>query len=423
MEICRHIKVKTPTPSPLKKYALQSKYHSALFYLSDRCYAVAYFDDDDLEMVSFKQGVLTARELHEFSKRQHKEILEEESRIISQENFKIVIPTSVITSAAIAKKLKNLIDRKRLVFLLNVISILIPTMEKRLVIVPATEEELWYPSKFDLPGNRQTLLAYVFSVIKEFHIVPCLSFATSNAVVNTEEGIAHVFMRYNVHKTSPRPNDMGALLELLYTLWYIHTDLKIMVGNVSSVKFVKCEGEKIIIPSRGPLVNGFIYESHCRAVLEDFSEAMIMRDGPLLSYPNPQRINMFNQLKRIQSLLKTRANYDLDLMKIKEDNGDTWVELFHIIFVIDYVDACALFESVLPQKITKKCEKFIKVALAMMHSGKRNKTTFNDLWESILEEFEHLRISNFPSRKTKTDEIYTYNEIFNYCPQLKCLEQ
>jgi hypothetical protein len=346
-----------------------------------------------------------------------------------------------VSSAAALKKLKAFVDQKRLLFATRSVFLhsaqSMPDCDLQLVVVPASEKDMWFADSFVVDANKATFLAFVGSVIREQGIAPSLRFATRTSMCSylddsktphPGDSLANMYVAERLRPTTKTPAS-GTLFGLLYTLWYLHADLKFMLCNVRDVVFVDDSDSKtaldVYVLDSADLDQVFVFESGVRAVIADYSQAMLMRDGILLQ---GGKVDSFAQIKRLQKMLKERLQYDLDIMDFRKqmDENDNWVDLYHMIFALDYADACDSMHSVAEAKPIKKlCEEFLTGTLAMMAKGVRPKLTYNMLWSKILKAFEAHKWASMATKRLEKYAVgaaYRYDELFNYCPDMECFD-
>jgi hypothetical protein len=434
--------------SPLADFKHAARYNTAVFLHKGKPYAALFFDDDDPHLLVLGDPradniALDYEDFLDYTKAHKKELVATEDDVVDEGGLAVELPASIVSTNL--KKLKTFIDQKRLIFATRSAFLQKerPESELQIVVVPASEKDMWFADSFAAEANKTTFLAFVSSVVREQGIVPSLRFATRTSVCSylddakdphPGDSLANMYIAEHLQPTKRAPTT-GTLFGLLYTLWYIHTDLKFMLCNVKDVAFVEddpTEGKPaldVYILDDGNMDCVFVFEAGVRAVISDYSEALLMRDGILLQ---GGKVDSFRQIKKLQKMLKERLSYDLDILDFRTqmDENDNWVDLYHMIFALDYADACdaiAAKNNAIPETkpIRKLCEQFLTGTLAMMHDRKRPKLTFNNLWDKILGVFKEHRWASVATKRLEKYEVgsvYRYDELFNYCPDMECFD-
>lgn len=219
------------------------------------------------------------------------------------------------------------------------------------------------------------------------------------------------------------------LFELLYTMWYAHSELKfihtklqlsIFVSNrpkVTSVYVVDHNGEK----------DTYVFEgSEYTTEIFNYKSSIIMLSSPLIrreriAYDNSQLfyvINVINDYIEAEIL-------PADIRKSLESK-DYWYDIFIVLCVVDYIDICEFVLSNCDSTTEKLCKKIKDISIKYMvhgltniiHKKLRPETTFHALWRQIKDIFNDYHYIN--QKKIYNNEIgvrYIYDELFNKFPK------
>lgn len=404
---------------------------------------VIFFCHGNIELVSFVQkGLFVYDDFLKFCKKHRKELMDIEEEVIRDGGITIDIPFSDLSDPKSTKKIKSTIDRQRLAFVvLSVDRLHAAPQTTELVMIPASQRSVWFDATITINENKAAFLPYVCSVLKEHKICPCFPFATRTTVtafnkpvekdvdghmIKINDSLANAYVREYIDpiKCDQSPT---ALFELLYSLWYLHNDLKLVYGNVKNIQFVDSRQDAACVNIYVIDDDAYIFPTcKSRAMIADFKNAILMRDGPLL---RDAKLDSFQHIRVIKDHLKTYIDYDLDVHMFKKNilDNDVWIELYHMIFVIDYMEACKLFADLpIAKAILKLCDSFMRDTISLMDQHKRPKYTFNKVWDDILNQFKAWSfmqsLSTKRLQKYKIAEAYKYNELFNFCLDLSCLQ-
>ena len=155
------------------------------------------------------------------------------------------------------------------------------------------------------------------------------------------DSLANMYIAEHLQPTKRAPTT-GTLFGLLYTLWYM-TDLKFMLCNVKDVAFVEDdpteENQRWTwhILDDGNMDCVFVFEAGVRAVISDYSEALLMRDGILLQGAGGQ-LPADQSCRRCSKTPQLRPRHPG--LPAHSGRNDNWVNGYHMIFALDYADAC-----------------------------------------------------------------------------------
>lgn len=420
-----------------------ASYYDVAIVSQGKSNVVIFFCHGNIELVSFVQkGLFVYDDFLRFCKKYRKELMDIEEDVISDGGIDIDIPFSDLSDPKSSKKIKSIIDHQRLAFVvLSVDRLKADPQNIELVMIPASRRSVWFDSTITINENKAAFLPYVCSVIREHKICPCFPFATRTTVTaynkpmkkdvdghtfTFNDHLANVYVREHINpvKCDQSPT---ALFELLYSLWYLHNDLKIVYGNVKNIPFIDPMQDEDYSNIYVIDDDAYIFPTcKSRAMIANFEDAILMRDGPLLK---DAKLDSFQHIRMIKDRLKSYIDYDLDMHMFKKNilDNDVWIELYHMIFVIDYMEACKLFSDLpIAKTILKLCDRFMRDTISLMDQHKRPKYTFNKIWGDILEQFKAWSfmksLSTKRLQKYKISEAYKYNELFNFCLDLSCLQ-
>lgn len=223
--------------------------------------------------------------------------------------------------------------------------------------------------------------------------------------------------------------DIGDFFKLLYTIWYLHSDLRIMHSKLSESIFIgqdetinKEYYDSITVNFSGEKDTYVFKSSGNICEIYNYGASILMLNSIILN--KNERVPFDNsQLYYIINLINEYITVDLipnDILK--ELEHDHWMDIFNILAAKDYIDICNFVlentKNKIPeiQKIIKLSEDYIKEGLNnLINKKKRYAITINTLYcDRILPLFnKNLWLNTENNTKIKINKKWIYDETFN----------
>lgn len=252
--------------------------------------------------------------------------------------------------------------------------------------------------------------------------------------------LADVTLSYNMkipNKVIKKPNlDVCNLFELLYTMWYLHHELKIIHTKLNNPKeSILCFEQSVnknnlntYIIEYGGEKDTYVFNCpshHC--TIYNFKSSIVMLSSPLITtekiaYDNSQLYQLINVINDIIEI-------DISPEDIKSSikSKDYWYDIYVVICAIDYVDICNYIidhstgaTKDLASKVLKECTNYLNFGLdCIVNKQTRPEITFHTLWDRIRQLFNDYHYSEWNQSKLTKGNItdrYVYDELFNKFP-------
>ena len=324
----------------------------------------------------------------------------------------------------------------------------------------------------NLGAWKDFIIAYAMSTIHEYMIIPSVmisgrtrwQFRASKEIFNSKyinnkykeserlertetesdyyetnfKIMADVVLCYGIdftHINQEPELDICNLFELLYTMWYAHSELRFIHTQLQSsiickpyssnsedisscnVYIVGPDGEKDTYVFDKPTNTCHIF---------NYKSAIIMTNSILvqnerIAYDNSQLYYMINVINKYIEIELSPSDIRNSLR-----SKDYWYDIFVVLCIGDYIDIC---EYVLSQKIdsvTKDfCTKIRDLSVKSLISGLNNiinkmerpESTFHIVWDTIKDLYQDYQYIKTVTKNKAINVRYIYDELFNRFPK------